>query len=143
MSLKRRLRLLLTLPALMLVAGLIGGCSSIPDYSFSRQFALASKTFQHSNGYRYDRSLADLLSMARQFLTHETDPIEKTGFAVVSISDNAPRGIDKIAIIRTGHATLLFEAYGKTILTDPMFSDRASPLAFSGPKAGSTSGQEP
>ena len=143
MSLKRRLRFVMTLPALMLVVGLTRGCFSISDYLFSPQFALDSKALKHSNGYRYDKSVGDLLSRAWQFMTHETDLIEKTGFAVVSISDNAPRGIDKIAIIRTGHATLLFEAYGKTILTDPMFSDRASPLAFSGPKAGSTSGQEP
>ena len=118
MSLNRPLRLVLTLPALMLVAGLTGGCPSIPDYSFSPQFALDSKTFQHSNGYRYDKSLGDLLSKAWQFMTHETDPIEKTGFAVVPISDNAPRGIDKIAITWIGHATLLFEGYGKTIHHD-------------------------
>ena len=118
MSLKRRLRFVMTLPALMLVAGLTGGCSSILDYYFSPQCALDSKTFQHSNGYRYDKSLGDLLSKAWQFMTHETDPIEKTGFAVASISDNAPRGIDKIAITWIGHATLLFEGYGKTIHHD-------------------------
>ena len=106
----------------------------MPDYSFSPQFDPDSKTFQHSNGYRDDKSVGDLLSMAWQFMTRETDPIEKTGFPVMSAEDNAPRGTDKTAITWIGHATLLFERDGKTILTDPMFSDRASPLAFSGPK---------
>jgi len=106
----------------------------MPDYSFSPQFDPASKTFQHPNGYRNDKSAGDLLSMAWQFMTRETDPIEKTGFPVMSAADNAPRGTDENAITWIGHATLLFERDGKTILTDPMFSDRASPLAFSGPK---------
>ena len=33
-----------------------------------------------------------------------------------------------------GHATLLIQYRGRTILTDPMFSDRASPVTFAGPK---------
>ncbi len=33
-----------------------------------------------------------------------------------------------------GHATMLIQYRGINILTDPMFSDRASPLSFSGPK---------
>lgn len=33
-----------------------------------------------------------------------------------------------------GHSTLLIQYNGLNILTDPMFSDRASPLSFAGPK---------
>lgn len=33
-----------------------------------------------------------------------------------------------------GHATLLLQINGKVILTDPQFSDRASPVNFAGPK---------
>ncbi|MBF0377618.1 MAG: MBL fold metallo-hydrolase [Desulfamplus sp.] len=33
-----------------------------------------------------------------------------------------------------GHSTCLIEIDGKVIITDPMFSDRASPLSFIGPK---------
>ena len=33
-----------------------------------------------------------------------------------------------------GHATFLIQAGGVTILTDPQFSDRASPVRFAGPK---------
>ncbi len=33
-----------------------------------------------------------------------------------------------------GHATMLAQLGGRTIITDPMFSERASPLAFAGPK---------
>ncbi len=70
----------------------------MPDYSFSPQFDADSKTFQHSNGYRDDKSVGDLLSMAWQFMTREIYPIEKTGFPVMSAEDNAPRGTDKRTI---------------------------------------------
>ena len=33
-----------------------------------------------------------------------------------------------------GHATVLIQHQGINVLTDPMFSDRASPLSFAGPK---------
>ena len=33
-----------------------------------------------------------------------------------------------------GHATLLVQMHGLNILTDPVWSDRASPLSFIGPK---------
>ena len=33
-----------------------------------------------------------------------------------------------------GHSTVLIQQGGKTVLTDPVFSDRASPVSFAGPK---------
>ncbi|MES2729767.1 MAG: MBL fold metallo-hydrolase [Pseudomonadota bacterium] len=38
------------------------------------------------------------------------------------------------AVSWVGHATLLYQIDGVNILTDPVFSDRASPLSFIGPK---------
>ncbi|MFN3721617.1 MAG: MBL fold metallo-hydrolase [Paracoccaceae bacterium] len=39
-----------------------------------------------------------------------------------------------LTITMVGHATLLIQTAGVNILTDPVWSDRASPLAFAGPK---------
>lgn len=39
-----------------------------------------------------------------------------------------------LGITMVGHATLLIQAAGLNILTDPVWSDRASPLSFAGPK---------
>lgn len=41
---------------------------------------------------------------------------------------------DKPQVTWLGHATVLVQYKGMSILTDPMFSDRASPVNFSGPK---------
>ncbi|MFV0625335.1 MBL fold metallo-hydrolase [Sphingomonas sp. ac-8] len=45
----------------------------------------------------------------------------------------APR-VDGLAITAVGHATLLIQAGGVNLLTDPVWSNRASPFAFAGPK---------
>lgn len=42
--------------------------------------------------------------------------------------------VDGIRITCVGHATLLIQAAGLNILADPVWSDRASPLRFAGPK---------
>ena len=42
--------------------------------------------------------------------------------------------IDGLRITMVGHATLLIQVAGINLLTDPVWSDRASPLSFAGPK---------
>jgi len=45
----------------------------------------------------------------------------------------APR-IDDLRVTMVGHATLLIQIAGVNILTDPVWSDRASPFQFAGPR---------
>jgi len=47
---------------------------------------------------------------------------------IVNLADDTP------AIYRLGHSSLLLKIAGKIILIDPMFSERASPFSFIGPK---------
>jgi len=42
--------------------------------------------------------------------------------------------VDTLRVTMVGHATLLIQLAGLNILTDPVWSDRASPLAFAGPR---------
>jgi L-ascorbate metabolism protein UlaG (beta-lactamase superfamily) len=41
---------------------------------------------------------------------------------------------ERLRITMVGHATLLIQVSGLNILTDPVWSDRASPLSFAGPE---------
>lgn len=41
---------------------------------------------------------------------------------------------DQIFIVKLGHSSLLLKVYGKYWLIDPIFSQRASPFSFMGPK---------
>ena len=45
----------------------------------------------------------------------------------------APR-VDDLRVTMVGHATLLIQVAGRNILTDPVWSDRCSPVRFAGPK---------
>lgn len=42
--------------------------------------------------------------------------------------------VSGIAVTMIGHSSLLIQAGGANVLTDPVWSDRASPFAFAGPK---------
>lgn len=42
--------------------------------------------------------------------------------------------VDGLRITMVGHATLLIQAEGLNILTDPVWSDRTSPVSFAGPR---------
>lgn len=46
----------------------------------------------------------------------------------------APPGPNQAAITFIGHATFLIQVPGFTLLTDPIFSERASPVSFLGPR---------
>lgn len=44
------------------------------------------------------------------------------------------RRVDDLTITMVGHATMLVQTAGLNLLTDPVWSDRASPLSFAGPR---------
>ncbi len=53
----------------------------------------------------------------------------------VAISPARPaQRVDGLAITMVGHASILIQAAGQNILLDPVWSERASPVSFAGPK---------
>jgi N-acyl-phosphatidylethanolamine-hydrolysing phospholipase D len=63
----------------------------------------------------------------------------KTGFStkLANLGGNTSVALPEMmqpAITWVGHATMLVQASGLNVLTDPIFSQRASPVQFSGPK---------
>lgn len=48
--------------------------------------------------------------------------------------DQPPGGSRGLRVAMVGHASLLIQGGGVNILTDPVWSERASPLSFTGPK---------
>ena len=75
-----------------------------------------------------DRSLLDVLRW--QF-----GPRGATWPAAVPVRQVRPeRRVDALRITMVGHATLLIQAAGVNLLTDPVWSERASPVSFAGPR---------
>ena len=55
--------------------------------------------------------------------------------ALVPVTPARPEArVEGLRITMVGHATLLIQAAGLNLLTDPVWSDRASPLSFAGPR---------
>jgi L-ascorbate metabolism protein UlaG (beta-lactamase superfamily) len=48
--------------------------------------------------------------------------------------DKPPAAVDGVRAALIGHASWLIQVAGLNILTDPVFSERASPVSFAGPK---------
>jgi N-acyl-phosphatidylethanolamine-hydrolysing phospholipase D len=77
--------------------------------------------------WQYERLKAGLPKPPEQ-LTATVSPDLAFIHANAKVSDMQP------AITWVGHATMLVQAGGLNVLTDPVFSERASPVQFAGPK---------
>lgn len=79
-------------------------------------------------------------SLLKWLLVHRTtrprpkDP-DPSVFQVASPAFATPRAaVDQITVTWVGHSTLLIQLGGLNVLTDPMWSARASPVRFLGPR---------
>lgn len=90
----------------------------------------------HFDGLRFfnppgpaaDKSIADLL---RWKLPNKAARWPRS----VPVTPSRPeRSVAGLRITMVGHASLLIQSGGLNILTDPVWSERASPLSFAGPK---------
>lgn len=85
--------------------------------------------YKNTNGVASDKSFADMLKWIRSDVEPVITKIELSSeWQGLDLS-----GDDNYAIW-IGHSTFLIKKNGVTILTDPIFSDRASPLRNIGPK---------
>lgn len=83
-----------------------------------------------------DRSLGDVLRWRR------TAP-DTAWPSAVDVAPVVPDArVDGLRVTMVGHATLLIQLGGLNMLTDPVWSDRASPFAFAGPKRVTSPGIE-
>ena len=81
--------------------------------------------------------LGEMLKIAKDYFTGDyprrepVDPIPVQPLFKEALASLSP---DQTMIYRLGHSTLLLHINGEFWLTDPVFSDRASPFQFMGPK---------
>ncbi len=96
---------------------------------FAMPLAYAQDRFSNSDGLKNEKSLSEVLkwSWSRE------EPKKE----FIKVNDNinlkSLNDLDNFAIW-IGHSTFLINNGDLTILTDPIFSERASPLSFAGPK---------
>ncbi len=123
-----------TLPTIVLAA--ILGCTTMSESTDKRPYHHTDKGFR--NLYvTIDKGLSDVFKMRFGGDTEWINP--KTE------APQVPRTAPNLSLVRTpqvdqplftwvGHSTFLIQYKGISILTDPIFSERASPVSFAGPK---------
>ena len=120
---------IITIPLIFLITG----CASPTDYSFSPNFNTEKGQFEHPDGDKNNKSIFDLFGLASKFLGRENDEWEDRGFPVV-YSDKSSLADFSENMIWVGQSTILLNHKDVTVLTDPHFGNRASPISFMGPK---------
>ncbi|MCY7314403.1 MAG: MBL fold metallo-hydrolase [Rubrivivax sp.] len=129
--------LLLSLPLLLLNA-LPAVAQSTPPADLPPHHR--SGGFQNNHMDFAPRGLADLMRWRWNAMRHGLPPPPQTPTPQVApdlafITGNASAGAAmEPAVTWIGHATVLAQLGGISVLTDPIFSERASPVSFAGPK---------
>lgn len=102
---------------------------------------MSKRRFQNNYTPFEPKSLADLLRWRFDALRHgkpapPTEAIPRIEPDLAFIGANCGKdGTAQVpAVTWVGHATVLAQLGGISLLTDPMFSERASPFGFAGPK---------
>ncbi|MFQ3322900.1 MAG: L-ascorbate metabolism protein UlaG (beta-lactamase superfamily) [Pseudomonadales bacterium] len=114
----------------------IVGCglqAGIPEYNQSPQYA--NGAFNNDPVPASNNTTA--FGFMKRYLLEakiDAEPTQPIPLKLVSYQDVINLADDTPAIYRLGHSSLLLKIAGKIILIDPMFSQRASPFSFIGPK---------
>ena len=84
---------------------------------------------------QYESGLGDIIGISMAYLTAKRDAPEPAMPVPLKMIQASELEQTKEAVIyRLGHSTLLMKIDGSYVLADPVFSERASPFSFVGPK---------
>jgi len=140
------------------VLGLLAGAAAVagvPSYWIYRMKTYAGPPSDHFDGTHFfdpdgvpPKSLGDVLRWQSQRIRNHLPPKPQLPTPQVTadldfIHLNAlARAKMRPAVTWIGHATMLVQASGLNVLTDPVFSTRASPVQFAGPARAQAPGIE-
>jgi L-ascorbate metabolism protein UlaG (beta-lactamase superfamily) len=113
---------------------LLAGCSSSNPYYDPAKAHHTPGGFRNNHAHEETWS-ADLLRWQWQRWRQNLPQPPRTAILpVVAELDFIRTNRVETAVTWIGHATVLLQTAGLNIITDPQFSDRASPFSFAGPK---------
>ena len=126
----RYLFIILAFAALLVLPFILGWIYSAPVYEGPPSDHFDGKKFQNP-GHVQAKSLKELIKWARN-----RDRGKWIEIKTASFGDAPPSrvGNDSARITFVNHSTFLIQVSGLNILTDPIWSRRASPVPFIGPK---------
>jgi len=124
-------------PACSFAAGwLLAGCAThVNPYYDPAKPHHTPEGFRNNHIAQVDKSFSDLVKWRIEAMREGVPkpPHEATPVAVPELA-RLQANRSEASVTWIGHATALVQCGGLNVLTDPVFSERASPLAFAGPK---------
>ena len=117
---------------IIIICFFFSGCLETMNYKKSPNFNEQKQRFQHPAGDPSNKTVTDLFKMMREFSYRASDQLERQGFPVTYSDQNTLSAFFE-SVIWIGQSSILLNHNGVTILTDPHFSGRASPVGFAGP----------
>ncbi len=119
--------------ALILVVGLLGSCAGNPHYDSAR--AHHTESGFKNIYYQDNKGLWAFLKWRWQKLFKDIPEAGDYNFQLDTSQHHLLKNnVDKTSLTWIGHATFLIQLNGLNILTDPQFSNRASPVNWAGPQ---------
>ena len=101
---------------------------------FKTKKAMNTQKFYNTD-IEYSTSLSSLWSIFKAYIKDNRQHASpKAPIPVIPLSEPSLDAIVDDAVIRLGHSTVLLKLADKYVLLDPVFSERASPIQWMGPK---------
>jgi len=119
-----------TITLFLLIGVFLAGCVAAPGYKGAKSDNFDGRVF--TNTTATEKTIPDLLKLGWQFMT-KAAPWPKH-LEVLQQQVPQTRLERGLSVTFVNHATMLIQVDGLNILTDPVYSERASPFSFVGPK---------
>ena len=129
-----RTRILVFTTVLIAMAYSILSCAALPATSYTSSPQHAEGKF-HNTAPREQPGFFKTAAIFWRFATDKpADTVPSQPLPVQALSQADLLAAPDLSLWRLGHSTMLLKIGGKFWLTDPVFSERASPFQFLGPK---------
>jgi len=103
--------------------------SDLPHHGVDGKFKNTAQDFINDD--------ADILALIGRYINEkriDTEPTKPIPVNQLTSEQILTLGIERDSVVRLGHSSILLNMAGQHWLIDPVFSERASPFSFAGPK---------
>jgi len=105
------------------------GTSCASSYFDKKQTSFANAEIDYAPGF------GNIVEIIKAYMADKrTAAVPKHDIAVQKLTGQSLMNESDDVVYRLGHSTILMKIDGQYVLTDPVFSDRASPVQWAGPK---------